>query len=294
MIRVGVIRGGVSEKFEKSLSSGSYVLSNLPKDSFEPVDVFIDREGVWHIAGKPISSDKLKHSIDIAWNALNGFYGEDGKVLQMLNNLGIPHFGPDPLSAALTSNRKLLIDHLLKNNIPAPNGIYIPDWESGSAPQYAKIIYQNFSPPWVVQSVSKEWPEIKVLCKTYEDLISTLEMMKENGIPTFAEPETFGKRIHVANIPGFRGVGNYTLIPSSVQKMSRVICEKAEEIARNVHKNLSLKNFSLVSMIVTNNGRVIVENVETVPVFHEESFIHDALKNVGSNFEELARHLLSK
>jgi len=90
MIRVGVLRGGTGTKYDASLATGAYVLKHLPRDLYEPVDIFIDRAGQWHVGGVPVSHDKLQRRIDVVWNALHGFYGEDGKAAQLLENLGIP------------------------------------------------------------------------------------------------------------------------------------------------------------------------------------------------------------
>ena len=56
MIRVGVLRGGTSKEYEQSLKAGAYVLKRLPKDAYEPLDIYIDREGVWHLGGLPMSA----------------------------------------------------------------------------------------------------------------------------------------------------------------------------------------------------------------------------------------------
>ena len=91
MIRVGVIRGGISGEYEVSLASGAQVLSNLRsdqmKDKYSAVDIFIDKDAVWHVNGIPTAMDKIIHKVDVIVNALHGDYGEDGKVQQILEQL---------------------------------------------------------------------------------------------------------------------------------------------------------------------------------------------------------------
>ena len=84
MIKVGVIRGGISSEYEVSLKTGSNVLSHLRSDKlnhkYKAIDILIDKEGTWHISGKPVSISDVFHSVDVIFNALHGDFGEDGKV----------------------------------------------------------------------------------------------------------------------------------------------------------------------------------------------------------------------
>ena len=76
MIRVGVIRGGVSGEYEVSLKTGSNVLSHLRSDKlnkyYKPIDILIDKNGAWHIGGKPVSIADVFNSVDVIFNALHG------------------------------------------------------------------------------------------------------------------------------------------------------------------------------------------------------------------------------
>jgi D-alanine-D-alanine ligase len=57
-IRVGVLRGGPSSEYEISLKTGATVLNNLSQEKYNPRDIFIDKEGQWHMHGLPV----LPHS----------------------------------------------------------------------------------------------------------------------------------------------------------------------------------------------------------------------------------------
>ena len=83
MIRVGVIRGGISSEYEVSLNTGANVLSHLRSDimneKYKPIDILIDRDGTWHMQGRPVTLDHISNSVDVIFNALHGDFGEDGK-----------------------------------------------------------------------------------------------------------------------------------------------------------------------------------------------------------------------
>ncbi|KKR58556.1 MAG: D-alanine-D-alanine ligase, partial [Parcubacteria group bacterium GW2011_GWC2_40_31] len=91
-IRVGVLRGGPSLEHEVSLKTGESVLRNLPA-KYSAKDIFISKEGEWHLDGKPAHHDRIFRQIDVVFNALHGEYGEDGKVQQLLEAFGVPYTG---------------------------------------------------------------------------------------------------------------------------------------------------------------------------------------------------------
>src|SRR3989344_1697174 len=110
-IRVAVLRGGPSSEYEVSLKSGETVLKNLPA-KYEPIDVFISREGIWHVGGiEKLPAEALKH-VDVVFVALHGQYGEDGKEQRILEHLGIPFTGSKSFASALAMNK-----HLTKNSL---------------------------------------------------------------------------------------------------------------------------------------------------------------------------------
>src|SRR5690242_7505381 len=77
-LRIGVIRGGPSTEYKESLLTGEYVLSHL-RETHKPFDIFISKDGTWHMQGVPRTPDRVLKHTDVVWNALHGEYGEDGK-----------------------------------------------------------------------------------------------------------------------------------------------------------------------------------------------------------------------
>ena len=146
MIRVGVVRGGTSSEYDTSLAGGAFVLRNLPRDKYQPVDIFVDQEGAWHIGGLPMTHEALQHKVDVVWNALHGFYGEDGKVQQLLENLSIPYIGTTPYVAAMTMHKKLLNDSFNDMGLKVQPGVYV-QW-IGKGPHHVfKVIEVNRETP---------------------------------------------------------------------------------------------------------------------------------------------------
>ncbi len=302
MIRVGVLRGGTGNQYEQSLATGAYVLKSLPKDAYEAVDIFLDRDGVWHLNGTPVSHEKLVSRVDVIWNALHGFYGEDGKVQQLLENLGIPYTGSGPLSSAITMNKKLLKDHLAKLNVKTPRGIYVEDWGDEDRDEtvagVVSTVAKKFSPPWMVEPISKGEGNGGIKTKTRDELVTVLSQMYELKMSTLIEEAVLGKDVSVSSVSEFRGEPVYTFLPTRTDdlraKLQGKESESLQKLAKEIHKNMHLGHYSRVEAIISPKGNIYVKNIETVPAFHKESDLHHAIEGVGSSFKEFAKHIIGK
>ena len=119
--RVAVLRGGPSFEYDVSLETGSNVLRNLDEE-YSGIDVFIDKNGVWHRSGLAVSPYRALKNVDVVWNALHGEYGE-GKVQQELQVLGVPYTGSSTLSAAISINKGLSKEYFKKAGLHVPEAI---------------------------------------------------------------------------------------------------------------------------------------------------------------------------
>ena len=108
MIKVAVLYGGPSPAYEDSLLSGKFVLSLLcDHEEYEPIDVFISREGDWHYKGLIEEPHQVLSRADLVWNALHGGFGESGELQQLLRALHMPFVGSEALSSSFSHNKDL-------------------------------------------------------------------------------------------------------------------------------------------------------------------------------------------
>jgi D-alanine-D-alanine ligase len=302
MIRVGVLRGGTGHHYNESLDTGAYVLQHLPRTLYEPIDIFIDREGVWHLAGLPVSHEKLQHRVDVIWNALHGHYGADGKVQQVLESLGIPYTGSDVFSSAITHNHRLLGERLSQLNIKTPRGIYVEDWggqtSMESIAQVASHVAQKLSPPWIVKPISFGHANGAMKCKTRDELSAVLRQMSEHAIPIVIEEAVMGREVCVICTPQFRGKPGYTFLPIEKskleQRMPKNESEALQKLARDIHAHLGLGQYSELRAIIHPKTGIHVVEVQTQPQMHADSHLEQALSAVGSSFAEFAQHVIEK
>lgn len=327
MIKVGVIRGGVSGEYEVSLASGAQVLEHLRggimKDKYKAVDIFIDREGVWHINGIPTQLSKVAPKVDVIINALHGDYGEDGKVQQELEQFKIPYTGSGPLSSAIGYNKFLSKQEFAKLGINTPRHILFPEYQAdfdGPREEYAakkaKEVWERLPPPWIVKPLTGGSSMGVHVCKTFEELIRAFEVGVNEKVSVLVEEFISGKEATVGVIDDFRGQKVYALPPIEIRipktstffdnevkynGKSQEICpgnftdkekRELERLASLIHTGLDLSHYSRSDFIIHPTKGIFALEVNTLPGLTGESLMPKALNAVGSSLPEFIEHLI--
>jgi len=327
MIRVGVIRGGISSEYDVSLNTGGNVLSHLRSDKmnskYKPVDVLIDKNGAWHINGKPASMNDLSNSVDVVFNALHGDFGEDGKLQTILEQWNIPYTGSGPFPSAVGYNKVLAKEQFSRLGIKTPIHTTIePDFDSGEdinkkAQENARAIWQKFGAPWVVKPQSSGSSFGVKICKTFPELVEALTVALEEKSNLLIEEMIDGKEATVGVVEGLRGKDTYTLPPIEIRipktkrffdydakytGISEEICpgnftydEKAEleRLAALIHTGLNLSHYSRSDFIVHPKKGIYALEVNTLPGLTNESLTPKALNAIGATMPEFLDHIIT-
>jgi D-alanine-D-alanine ligase len=108
--RIGVLCGGLSSEREVSLRSGKNCIEALQRLGYtQSVMIDVDRS---------VAQTLTEKSIEVAFLALHGSYGEDGAIQGMLDYLNIPYTGNDLTASALTMNKDLTKKILKEAGLP--------------------------------------------------------------------------------------------------------------------------------------------------------------------------------
>jgi len=327
MIKVGVIRGGISGEHEVSLASGAQVLSHLRsdkmKDKYSAIDIFIDRDGIWHINGIPTSMDKIIHKVDVIINALHGDYGEDGKVQQLLEQWGIPYTGSGPFASAIGYNKFLTKQEFSKLGINTPKHILFPAYQedfdepkSRYAEKKAREVWERLPPPWIVKPLTGGSSMGVHVCKTFQSLVDAFEEGVNEKVSVLVEEFIKGKEATVGIINDFRGKSIYALPPIEIRVpktstffdkdvkyngKSQEICpgnftneekKELERLASLIHTGLDLSHYSRSDFIIHPKRGIYALEVNTLPGLTDQSLMPKALSAVGSNMPEFIEHII--
>lgn len=318
--RIGVIRGGPSHEYDVSLKSGGAVLDALRANhshKYHARDVFIDKEGNWHIDGVGTSPHEISNKIDLAFNALHGTYGEDGKIQSIFEAHGLPFTGSDSLSSAVGMN-KILTRNILKNHgIKIPYGIEISsDDIRKDADAVTAKLFQSFLMPAIVKPASNGSSIGITKVKYYDGLASALLHAAEHSSSVLVEEFVPGIEATCGVVEGFRGVDLYSLPPVEIRhgsdffdfnakyggltqeivpasfasKTKRLI----EGLSADIHRILGLRHYSRSDFIIHPRRGIYVLEVNTLPGLTNESLLPKSLKAVGSDLSEFVEHVIER
>lgn len=325
MIRVGVVRGGISNEYEVSLATGANVLDVLREKlshKYLPVDILISKEGDWYIRGKKIDINELRASVDVVFNALHGEYGEDGQIQSVFEAAGIAYVGSGPVASAVAMHKKRTKDHLKESGIKMPLEYIVADYRTQGdvlpevyLKEAVQKIFLSFSPPWVIKPLQGGSSVGVSIAKTREQLLNALRAASEFPGEIMVEEYIAGKEATVAVTENFRGEPIYSFLPIEIRvpkdrifdyemkysglaqeispgNFSQEEKEVLQNAARIIHKDMGLRHYSRSDFIVSKRGIYMLE-VNTLPGLTRESLVPKSLEPVGSHMGEFIDHIIT-
>lgn len=132
-LRILLIQGGPSTEHRISLDSGKMVSSTLDKKKYDCEILTILKSGKWRFNDSRIYSPGAalaeieSRKYNVAFIALHGAFGEDGRIQTLFESIRLPYTGSGPEASALAMN-KAASGLIFKNlGLNVPQFIYITD-----------------------------------------------------------------------------------------------------------------------------------------------------------------------
>lgn len=313
-LRVGVLRGGPSAEYDVSLKTGAEVLKHLDRSKYEPMDIFLTRDGAWHNLGLPISPNEAANNVDLFFNCLHGEFGEDGGVQNLLTNLGRPFTGAEELSAMAAMNKPTTKSMLSRAGFLTPSAVLVTPRASARAS--ARLPFEKLPPPWVIKPVDKGSSFGLSFARSFDDLVKAIDHASQYSSQVLVEQYIPGREVSLAVIENFRGQDIYPLLPVEIKRPTHKpvwhyedrysdetvkICpaalpdEHKTELARLTvlaHELLGLRHYSQADFIISPRGIYLLE-VNSLPGLTSESLLPKALTAVGCSFADFLDHVIS-
>ncbi len=287
-LNIGVLRGGYPPENDLSIKSGAHILRVLG-ETHRPVDIFISKDGVWHIQGVERSPERILKNMDVVWNSLHGNFGEDGGVQEILQNHGAKFTGSNRYSSAIAQNKFLTKEHLLPFNIKTP--VYKLVKKSDGILEKAKEIWSSLVHPFALKPSKGGSAFAFTVVENFDDLVQALEYLLQNYDSVLVEEFIPGTSVSCLVTEGFREQDLYSF-PTSTQ-INREDAEVVEETAKQVHELLNLSHYSQSDFIVSPRRGVYFLEVNTLPKLTEKSLATKAIESVGSTPREFIHHIIS-
>lgn len=219
--KVGVLRGGPSQEYDISLTTGKHILSLLQKEplceEYEPIDIFVDRDSVWHIGGAPVTPEEAVSRVDVMFNAMHGAYGGDGRVQGILDAFAKPYTGTKALGSAMALNKALAKEHFKNLGIKSPYYKEINVKLDEDVEPIAHDLFKSFPMPVIVKPRSSGSSLGISIAHNFTELMQALEHTRGFSEEIVVEEYLTGKEIISGFIEDFRGQDLYSTVPVQIK-----------------------------------------------------------------------------
>jgi D-alanine-D-alanine ligase len=306
-----VAMGGRSLEREISLRSGHRVERALRTlgYSVQALDVdgdFIDRV----LAERP----------RFVFVAMHGRGGEDGTLQDLLETLGVPYTGSDPLASALCMDKMLFKRLLRLHDIPTPAFHSFNETafrELGGARTFPKLL-EELSLPAVVKPVAQGSAIGIKFVTSAEQLPSAILGAFGYGDRVLVEERVLGRELAVTvlDAPGseagpralpvvelftpesfYSYEAHYTIgqlrmeVPAQLSEKVRV---RVEQVALESYALMGCRDFARVDLILDEHEVPQVLEINTIPGLTETGITTAAAEAAGMSFAELVEAIVAR
>jgi D-alanine-D-alanine ligase len=312
--RIAILRGGPSDEADVSLKSGLNIIRTLSPHHLI-VDIVIDKNTNWYIQGLKVNPAHALRSVDLAINALHGTYGEDGKVQQILDHVGIPYTGSRALASALGMHKWRAKELFKKVGLKTPHAKVVSTSLDISA--QALEIFKSFSFPVIIKPVSSGSSVgvsvARDLLSLEQALISVFSYCESALVEEFIK----GKEATCLIAENFRNQKHYAFPPIEIMKhtdlafdnemkysgkieercpgnFSKIEKEAIMQASINAHVAIGARHYSRSDFIIHPTRGIYILEINTLPGLTEASLLPKALDAVGSNMREFLEHLITQ
>jgi D-alanine-D-alanine ligase len=311
--KVGVLRGGPSSEYDVSLKTGGSVLKNLPEEKYDIRDIFISKDGEWHLRGIPFAPEKILNQVDVVFNAMHGEYGEDGTVQQLLDTFSVPYTGSTAFSSAVGMNKLLTKQGIESYNIDTPEYTIIEASENIERDIFD--VFRSFPQPSVIKPIVGGSSVGVTIAHSFDDLRDGVYKALGHCPRVIIEEYIRGREATCGVIERFRGEELHALMPVEIippiksgffdynakysgctqevcpANFEKVIKEEIQRLAIEAHRALGSRHYSRSDFIISPRGIYFLE-VNTLPGLTEESLLPKSLSAGGTNLPEFLDHLI--
>ena len=306
-MKVAVLGGGRSSEHEISLASAAAIRAGLEEAGHAPTAVEISRDGRWSADGVPVTIEPSAGLLDadVVFPALHGPFGEDGTVQGLLELADVPYVGAGVLASALCMDKVAFKDMMAHASIPqvayrrARKGDDLGKLEALGLPVFVKPARLGSS-----VGISK--------AGTAEELRSALEEAWRHDPLAIVEALSRGMEVEcsvvgnedpVASEPGelvvnaewydyaakYQPGGMDLVVPARLDDATRA---RVRELAVEVFKRAGCSGLARVDFFVEDSGRVLVNELNTMPGFTKTSVFPKLFVESGLAFPDLLDRLV--
>jgi len=331
-LRVALIAGGRSSEHEISLASARSVLAALDPERYEVTTVAIERSGRWtlgegarELAGEsvvptqspveslPVLGDsspaRALGAVDVALPILHGPFGEDGTVQGLLELAGIPYVGAGVAASALCMDKDLFKAVLRDRGIAVARNITLRLGDEIENP----FDYPVFVKPARMGSsvgITKAHDEAELvaavaLARRHDEKVLVEELLTGTEVECGVLGNQGGNLspAPIASVVGeivphaewydyaakYEAGGSDIVVPA---RLPADVTARVQELAIAAFVATDCEGMARVDFFVTDDGEVVVNELNTIPGFTPTSVYARLFDASGIPYAELLDRLI--
>lgn len=302
-----MLAGGRSSEHDVSLASGAAVRAGLERAGHEALEVVIGRDGRWTNGGRAVSLEPAGGLMgaDVVFPALHGAFGEDGTVQGALEVLDVPYVGAGVLTSAVCMEKVTFKDLMAHAGIPQVTYAGVREGDDPSSleslglPVFVKPSRLGSSVGIAKVTAAAELPAALEAAFRHDPLV-IVEAMAGG---TEVECSVIGNEAPLASEPGeivlasewYDYEAKYTPGAMELVVPARIDAKALGEVRRlaeAVYRRVGCAGLARVDFFVEENGRVLVNELNTIPGFTATSVFAKLFEASGISYAELVDRLV--
>ncbi len=260
-----------------------------------------------------ITQNGTIYSVDVVFPVLHGTDGEDGSIQGLLQAMSLPMVGTGVLGSSMSMNKLIAKKILQEAGLPVAKFLYYY-FEDRDQINF-ELIRSTLGLPFMIKSASlgssvgvskvKDEADLQRAVDEafkYDDCLLAEEFIKGREI----ECAILGNNPAQASLPGEIIISSkyefYTFDAKYVDgeavkidvpaKLDKTISETIRQHSLKAYQALKCEDFSRVDLFLTEDGRVFVNEINTIPGFTNSSMFPMMWKERGISFTELITQLV--
>jgi D-alanine-D-alanine ligase len=311
---IAVLMGGTSREHDISMLSGRQVLTAVD----DGLPVVIERDGGWRVGDAPAGPfhavvPRLQTASELAFVALHGPFGEDGRVQSLLEASGIAYTGSGPAASALAMDK--IRSKFVYQAAGLPTAPFVAAFARHDVAATVEAAV-GCGPEWVVKPAGDGSSFGVSLCSDRDEMARALASL--GGREALVERRIRGREFTCAVldhedgphplpvtelIPGpehafFDFEAKYTpgatneVTPAEIDDALR---ERIQALAVRAHVVLGCRDVSRTDMMLPEGESMpLLLETNTIPGLTETSLLPQAAAVAGLDFRQLIAHLVER
>lgn len=285
-MKIAVLMGGPGTEREVSLRSGAAVARAL-----EACGAAVDLVDV------RTADFSLPEGTELAYNMIHGTFGEDGAVQQILDRRGVPYTGEGAEGSRIAFDKIVSKERFDRHGVPNARWHVIRRGENPQLPLplVLKAPRQGSSVGvHIIRNVS-EIPAAMDDCLKFGEEVLVEEFLTGRELTVGILGDEALPIIEIRPHEGFydyehkytKGASEY-LVPAPIGDEATAQVKKA---ALEAHRSLGLEVYSRVDVLLAEDGRIGVLEVNTIPGMTETSLLPKSAAVIGLDFPALCEKI---